>query len=155
MDIEEAHNLAESMPAKAQALDAKLTDILTEMEASYPYWNPNFKSSLPHKEEVGSVVSSQQRGDQVIIKYRENGAQVCRVDLIYTMNGGDPYEEWFRMPASLETNDTAVVKLPKGSTHYFINLIDENNFLVSYPLIDEVKRVRAKQKYSEIALSVD
>ena len=155
VDIEEAHNLAESMPAKAQALDAKLTDILTEMEASYPYWNPNFKSSLPHKEEVGSVVSSQQRGDQVIIKYRENGAQVCRVDLIYTMNGGDPYEEWFRMPASLETNDTAVVKLPKGSTHYFINLIDENNFLVSYPLIDEVKRVRAKQKYSEIALSVD
>jgi hypothetical protein len=32
--------------------------------------------------------------------------------------------------------------LPEGTTHYVFNLIDENNFLVSYP--DMVKPSRAK-----------
>jgi arylsulfatase A-like enzyme len=154
VDIEEANNLVASMPEKAEALNTKLTEMLTEMEASYPYWNPNFKNSLPNQNQVGELVSCQQQGDQVVIQYRENGAKVIRVNLIYTMNGGDNFEEWFRTPASLASAGQATVQLPKGTTHYFINLIDENNFLVSYPEIDEVKRRKAKQRHSEIALKV-
>ena len=42
-------------------------------------------------------------------------------------------------------------RLPEGATHYLINLIDENNFLVSYPEMF----TKAGQKYSAIALSVN
>jgi hypothetical protein len=44
-----------------------------------------------------------------------------------------------------------VATLPAGTTHYFIYLIDEHSFLVSYPEVDEVKRSKAKQKHSGIA----
>jgi ribulose-5-phosphate 4-epimerase/fuculose-1-phosphate aldolase len=40
-DIEEAKNLADAMPEKTAALNRKLTEVLTEMKASYPYNNPN------------------------------------------------------------------------------------------------------------------
>jgi hypothetical protein len=86
------------------------------------------------------------------VSYRGNGASVVRANLIYTLNGGDSFEEWFRAPAVVRDAGTVVATLPEGTTHYFINLIDENNFLVSHPEIDEVKRTKAKQKYSEVAL---
>ena len=35
-DIEEQHNLVQSMPEKAKAMNAKLTKFLNEMQASYP-----------------------------------------------------------------------------------------------------------------------
>ena len=41
VDIEEAHNLVESMPQKARELDERLTEMLTEMKATYPYYNPH------------------------------------------------------------------------------------------------------------------
>jgi hypothetical protein len=132
-----------------------LTEVLTEMKASYPYWNPNSKLRLSNQDRVGSVVSCQREGDQIMVRYRENGAEVVRVNLIYTTNGGDYFEEWFRAPATLQADNTAVVNLPQGTTHYFVNLIDENNFLVSYPDINETKRKQAKQTYADLALSVN
>ena len=155
VDIEEANNLAAVMPEKAQALNAKLTEVLTEMEASYPYWNPNSSDSLPHQEAVCKVLSANQNGNEIIVSYRGNGAKVVRANLIYTTNGGDSFEEWFRAPGVVTDGSTVVAILPAGTTHYFINLIDENNFLVSYPEIDCVKRGKAKQQYSEIALKVE
>jgi len=57
--------------------------------------------------------------------------------------------------------------LPAGATHYFINLIDENNFLVSYPDLADAKETpndsvatetarkkKPKVNYSEAALKV-
>ena len=154
VDIEEAHNLADAMPERAQLMNQKLTSLLTEMEASYPYWNPNYGDSLPHKEAVCKVLSAKQTGSEIVVSYRGNGAKVVHANLIYTLNGGEQYEEWFRAPAVVKNNSTVVATWPKGTTHYFINLIDENNFLVSYPEIDEVKRSKVKHPYSTVALPV-
>lgn len=72
---------------------------------------------------------------------------------MYTLNGGEKYEEWFRKKG-VTLNDTEVkAKLPEGTTHYVINLIDENQFLRSYPeLMDQGKLRQLKKKYSELAL---
>ena len=58
---------------------------------------------------------------------------MCIRDRIYTLNGGQQYEEWHRAPATLADGNTATATLPDGTTHYFLNLVDENQFLRSYP----------------------
>ena len=150
VDIEEAKNLAASMPEKVKELDDKLTEILTEMEASYPYYNPNHPKGLPNQDKVCKVLSHQQNGDSVTFNYRGNGAKVVRANLLYTMNSGDKSEEWFRIPAELTSEGVVTAKLPEGTTHYLINLIDENNFLRSYP---EVTRIKDGKYYSKQALA--
>ena len=143
-DIEESKNLAAAMPEKAQAMNATLSERLTEMKASYPYYNPHFKSSLPNKEKVPTVRSSSKKDQVVEFSYEEHGAQVLRAQLIYTLNGGEKVfdEEWFRTPATLLPDNKISAVLPAGSTHYVINLIDENNFLVSYPDVDKATRTK-------------
>ncbi len=86
--------------------------------------------------------------------YRENGARVVRADLIYTTNGGERAEEWFRAPATLIADGKVTAQLPPGTTHYIINLIDANNFLVSYPDIEPIENNKAITSYSELALPV-
>ncbi|MGJ8653101.1 MAG: sulfatase [Opitutaceae bacterium] len=147
VDIEEAKNIAGQMPEKANAMNRRLTEMLTEMQASYPYYNPKHKG-LPHLDSVCTVLSHKTKGHSVIFVFKENGAKVVRADLIYTLNGGDKHEEWFRAPVTLTSNSTASVELPAGTTHYYLNLIDENNFLVSYP---EIKK--QKDKYADLALT--
>jgi arylsulfatase A-like enzyme len=132
VDIEESKNLAAAMPEKTAALNRRLTEMLTEMKASYPYYNPTNKS-LPGQDSVCTVLSRKQIGNTVKFSFKENGAKVVRADLIYTLNGGEKYEEWFRAPVTLRNGTTASVELPAGTTHYYLNLVDENNFLVSYP----------------------
>jgi arylsulfatase A-like enzyme len=146
VDIEEAKNLAAAMPEKTEVMNRKLTEMLTEMKASLPYYNPNYRGGLPHKDKVCKVLSFRQVGDAVELTYQENGAKVLRADLIYTLNGGERYEEWFRIPAKLVSSSKAVAKLPEGTTHCYINLIDENNFLVSYPEVGK--------NYSASALAI-
>ncbi len=153
VDIEEAMDLVESMPEKTQRMYKRLTESLTKMKASYPYYNPHCPRPLPNKEKVCAVLAHKQTGDFVEVTYRQNGAKVLRANLIYTLNGGHRYEEWFRTPAALVPGMKVRAKLPKGTTHYFINLIDENNFLRSYPeVLDEATRFKSKVKYTEKAL---
>ncbi|MEN8863790.1 MAG: sulfatase [Lentimonas sp.] len=153
VDIEEAKNLADSMPEKAKAMSAELSERLNEMKASYPYYNPHFKDALANKETVPSVLSFAKNGDVVDFLFQENGAKVIRAQLIYTLNGGEKVfdEEWFRKPATLMPGNKISATLPKGTTHYVINLIDENNFLVSYPDVDKATRTK---NASPTALSV-
>ena len=156
VDIEEAKNLVDTMPQEAAAMNQRLTDMLTEMKASYPYYNPAFKGVLPHKEKVPSVLSHRQNGNSVEFTYQENGARVVRANLIYTLNGGARYEEWFRAPAEVFSGRKVSAQLPKGTTHYFINLIDENRFLVSYPeALDMVTKGKTRKPYSSTALKAD
>ena len=135
VDIEEAKNLASKMPEETRAMNRELTRRLTEMNASYPSYNPDCDADLPGKKTVCTVLAHQKNGDMVQFTYRENGAKVVRADLLYTLNGGDRYEEWFREPAILNSDTMVSAELPEGTTHYLINLIDENNFLRSYPQI--------------------
>ena len=140
VDIEESKNLSTSMSDKARAMNAELTERLTEMKASYPYFNPHCKHPLANKETVPSVLSLKQTGDVVEFNYQENGEKVQRAQLIYTINGGEFQEEWFRTPAKLLSESKITATLPEGTTHYVINLIDENNFLVSYPDVEKSTR---------------
>ena len=126
-------------------MNEQLTEVLTEMKASYPYYNPDYMRALPNKEKVCTVLSHEQKGNLVEFAYQENGAKVVRANLIYTFNGGKQYEEWFRKPATLLAGKKVSAQLPKGTTHYLINLIDENNFLKSYPEVE-------KSNYSKTAL---
>jgi arylsulfatase A-like enzyme len=143
-DIEEAEDLAASMPEKAQAMNAELSDRLTEMKASYPYYNPHCKHPLANRETVPSVLSFAKTGSVVEFIYQENGSKVVRAQLIYTLNGGAKNfgEEWFRRPATLLPGKKISATLPEGTTHYVINLIDEHNFLVSYPDVDKATRTK-------------
>ena len=154
-DIEEARNLTVTMPEKARELDKRLTEILTEMKASYPCYNPYFKGELPGKDTVPVVVSHERKGNHAEFIYRENGSVVARADLLYTLNGGERYEEWFRKSAEILPGNKIGVELPQGTTHFVINLVDANNFLVSYPeMPDAVTMQNRKMKFSDAAISV-
>jgi hypothetical protein len=71
-------------------------------------------------------------GHTVTATFQENGARVVRADVIYAVHPGEKTEEWFRASGEI---DNGVVKatLPPEATHAYINLVDENNFLVSHP----------------------
>ncbi|NCF89053.1 MAG: sulfatase-like hydrolase/transferase [Verrucomicrobiaceae bacterium] len=153
VDIEEKKNLADSLPEKTDELNARLTAILTEMEASYPYYNPHAHRAPETKKNVCSVVAHEQNGGTVRFTYREKGGRVVRANLIYTLNGGAHYEEWFHVPAELQEGFKAIARLPEGTTHYFLNLIDENNFLRSYPeVLNEKNPRKSEVKYAQRAL---
>ncbi|TWU47639.1 Arylsulfatase [Rubripirellula tenax] len=148
VDIEEAINLASDLPEKAATMNRQLSDMLTEMNASYPSYNPNCADDLPGKESVCSVLSHVKTGNTVEFAFRENGAKIVRSDLIYTTNGNQKHEEWFHAPATLTDNMKVTVDLPGGTTHYLLNLIDENNFLRSYPEAGKAKGGFANQAIS-------
>ena len=147
VDLEEAHNLAAAMPGKTNSMNGRLTEMLSEMKASYPYYNPKDKD-LPNQDSVCTILSHKVTGTKVEFVFKENGAKVVRADLIYTLNGGDQYEEWFRVPDIRTSRTTATVELPTGTTHYYLNLADDNNFLVSYPEITKPKGGFTKQAIS-------
>jgi arylsulfatase A-like enzyme len=148
VDIEEAINLVSEMPERADSMNRELTQMLTEMKASYPSYNPDYAGELPGKDKVCTVLSHEKKGNVVEFAYQENGAKVVRADLIYTLNGGERYEEWFRAPARLIEDKKAIVELPDDTTHYILNLVDENNFLRSYPDLGS-----AQNRFSAHALS--
>lgn len=153
VDIEESKNLAQQMPEKTQMMDQLLTQMLTEMDASYPYYSPHTTTNLPKKANIPTVTSTTQTGKTVTATYKTNGAAVIQADLIYTQNGGDKYEEWHRTPAKILPNGIIEATLPSGTTHYVFNLIDENNFLVSHPDFFG-GHYNKKHLYSTDALSV-
>ena len=144
VDIEEAKNLVASMPEKAQEMNARLTVLLEEMQASYPSYNPSFRGPLPGKKKVPTVLSHARSGNCVEFTYAENGAKVAHAALIYTTNGGAIHEEWFRAPAVLMPDCKVEAEIPEGTTHYLMILIDENAFLVSYPEVPDARAVSQK-----------
>jgi len=132
VDIEEAKNLASTMPEKAKEMDNLLNKRLSKLNARYPFLNPNSKKSLPNKEKVATIIKNGVDGNKVWIEFKDNGAKITSAELIYTKNGGIAGEIWFPIEMKL-VNNKACVTLPKGTTHYVFNLVDENNFLISYP----------------------
>ena len=151
VDIEEANNLAEAYPKKTEEMNAKLTILLEGMKASYPRYNPNFPGNLPHKDSVPIIKDVTERDGKVSVLCQENGATIDQVQLIYTRNGGDRYEEWFRRIMKPSGEGSYSTRLPKGTTHFFVDVIDENQFLVSYPSLKNFKQNR--DDYTKFALS--
>lgn len=156
VDIEEMNNLAQSDPSRTQQMNQRLTEILTEMNASYPYYNHRCRLVGAEKRQVPTVVTHQIQDHQVTLQVQNHGARIIRADLIYTRNGHERYEEWFRSPAKIDSHGDITASLPPGTTHFFINLIDEHRFLVSYPEIpDEIYMRKHGKKYAEYALPHD
>ena len=157
VDIEEAKNLAMEMPEKVKEMSQRMLRVLDDMNASYPYLNPNFKGDLLHKKEVCIPLGNGRAGSRVWLEFKEQGAKVERGQIIYTLNGGEKGEEWFRCKAFVQGNRLHA-ELPERTTHYFFNLIDENNFLVSYPepvAMLEAAKTKPKRLYSPRALLAD
>ncbi len=153
VDIEEAQNLAAQMPEKAKELEALLDARLDEMSASQPFLSPDFTPAQPGAEHVAVVTDTSLSGQTASIHFSENGAKVVRAQIIWTDNGGAKYEEWYRQPATIDTDgQSAKVTLPEGTTHYVWNLVDENHYLVSHPKMRTEKE--SKENYSVRALAV-
>lgn len=141
VDIEESKNLAEKMPAKAQAMDRILEQRLQQLNARFPFLNPNSKAALPNQDKVASVIEHGIDNKTVWLKYKNNGAKIVNAELIYTKNGGKRGEIW--VPLTMQVNDDKVsVTLPTGTTHYVFNLMDENNYLISYPTPGYLKETK-------------
>jgi hypothetical protein len=156
VDIEEANNLVATMPDKANLLNKLLSQGLAEMNASFPYYNHRAGRIGKVKKLIPSVTSHQIAPKVVKFKFSENGAKVIRGDLIYTPNGGARYEEWYRIKGGNQNGNEISFDLPEGATHYFLNLIDENNFLVSYPQTPDYSELsKTKDKFAKYALSVE
>jgi arylsulfatase A-like enzyme len=154
VDIEEANNLADQMPEKLESMRQQLVAELESMDASLPYLNPLTSRDLVGKDKVCVPQKAEREGRVVSVSYTENGAKVIGGSLMYTLNGGEGYEEWYRSSAELSGDGKLVAELPEGATHYLFNLIDANGFLVSYPQVDFYSTVRTKKlKFSSFALS--
>jgi len=129
---------------------------LEKMNASYPYNNPAFRNVGRTGKLVPTVTSHERNGRKVKFTFEENGAKVVQANLIYSRNGNDRNEEWFRAKATLDSTNTVIADLPQGTTHYIINLIDQNNFLVSYPDVPGGNHFKkTKEKFAKHAISVD
>jgi hypothetical protein len=120
------------MPERAAQLDKLLQQSLDEMKASPPYLNPKSPAKLRNSEKVCRPLKNGRDRHKVWMTFEDQGAKVVKAQLLHTDNGGHRYEEWYRTEAKL-TNGKVTAKLPRGTTHYLFNLIDENHFLVSYP----------------------
>ncbi|MAE40163.1 MAG: N-acetylgalactosamine-6-sulfatase [Psychrobacter sp.] len=147
-DIEEMKDLASELPEKTAEMDAQLTEMIEEMGGRLPYLNPR-ADGTPKRENAPTIVDHRQNGNTVEVTYRNNGARVVHADLIYSPNDG---REWLRASGRLDGKDKVIVTLPQGTSHYFINLVDENNFLVIHPLIDRPKMQREKLAFRDVAL---
>ena len=132
VDIEESKNLAGRFPRKAELLRKKLFEQLLQMGASFPFLNPSYKGSLPHKEKICVPQKHGKDGRKVWAEFKSNGSKVVCAQIAYTLNGGQKSEEWYLTEAVVD-GQRITGKLPLKTTHYVFNFIDEHNFLISYP----------------------
>ena len=134
IDIEEANNLADQDPERTKQMDQRLTEILTEMDASQPLYNIHGRHvSAEFKKAAPTALKHSRSGNTVTLSYKENCTKLRKAHLLYTNNPGVHEEEWFRMPATINADNTVTATLPADATHYYLNLIDTNQVLVSYP----------------------
>ncbi|WDE97611.1 sulfatase [Lentisphaera profundi] len=151
-DIEEMKDIAVKMPDKVRELNDKLSLIISGMGGRTPYFNPHYVGPLTHKKKAPVIFNHKQVGNKVEFRFKNNGAQVIHADLIYTQKGGDRDEEWQRLDAEILEDNKVIAFLPKHTSHFFLNLIDENNFLASYPEIDGLKKRNENLGFSSMAL---
>ena len=148
-DIEEAHDLAAEMPEKMAKLDALLTSQIAAAGGRIPYGNPSSSATLPGKETAPEVLRHVQKENMVGVIYRHNGADLVFADLIYSLNNG---REWLRASGEPIAKDRVLFELPEGTTHYYVNLVDENNFMAIYPTIDRPKMKQEGLKMVDVAV---
>ena len=153
IDIEESKNLASKFPEKAKEMNHLLQERLDEMDADYPHKNPYSHHFNKQAKSTPQALESKHSGNKVSLSYKSRGNTIKKAYLMYTLNGGQKSEEWYRMEVTHKESNLSV-KLPPGTTHYLFNLIDDKNFLVSYPRLGQTGHFK-KGHYSTKALKVN
>ncbi len=147
-DIEEQRDLAMDNPQLLKRLDDRLSELIASSGGRLPYGNPQSGRPLPHQQQAPTILDQQLIGRSVQIRYRSNGADLAFADIIYSPNNG---REWLRLPATIQDDTTVKAELPAEATHYFINLIDANNFLVIDPPVDRKTLARKELAFADVA----
>ena len=135
-DINEAVNVINSMPeSEKNEMIATLETFLTDNNARYPTWNPDYDEPdgpLPNQELVPSVSSVSYNEDTNIatatIANSSGEAAIGRATLLYKENGDK--EEWFESFTTTIEGNIIMADVPENATAVVFNMIDENNFLV-------------------------
>ncbi len=151
-DINEQIDLAESKPALLAEMLSDLNEVIEDMGAMPAYRNPNCLTKLSKQELVPKVVEhGAKTNGEVWLRYETNKAKITEAALLYTLNGGSRREDWYRITADVSQNGKVIAKLPKGTTHYVFNIVDENNFLRSYPEVGTSQDNKIDSEYAIIA----
>lgn len=136
VDIEEMVDLWNTETNMTATLGAELQAWLAEVGANVPHYNPQYTSgNLPNQGLVPAVTANGRDGSVVWVEYETSKAAMARVDLLYTYQGFNVNQQWFRKIGTITEPGRAEVSVPAGTTHYVFNLVDENNFMVSYPSV--------------------
>ncbi|WP_139957065.1 sulfatase-like hydrolase/transferase [Flavicella sediminum] len=142
VDINEATNVIDVMPVSIKnEMIASLEAYLTENNAKYPTWNPDYAEAdgpLANQDLVPAVTSASYNQDTnvatAIIENTSGKAAIGTATLLYKENGAK--EEWLESTLGATINGNVITaNVPETATAVVFNMIDENNFLV---LSDEV-----------------
>jgi hypothetical protein len=148
VDLEERHDLTADNPQRQKRLDERLSALITTSGGRLPYRNPRAARPLPHQHQAPTILACERSGRSLRISYRNNGASLAFADIIYSPNSG---HEWLRLPAEIRDESTVTAELPPEATHYFINLVDEHNFLVIDPPVDQKTRKQKGLTFADVA----
>jgi len=152
VDIEEQHDLAAASPQLQKKLDDRLSALIKTSGGRLPYGNSRSGRPLPHQKQTPTILAHERTGRSVRITYRSNGAGLAFADIIYSPNNG---HEWLRLPAEICGDEpTVTAELPPEATHYFVNLIDANNFLVIDPPVDRKTLAEKGLTFADVAHEV-
>jgi hypothetical protein len=142
LDWEEQKDISPQRPKLAEQMKQELLKFLKGLDAGMTYYNPTCtRIKIPGSKNVPQVLNQKRINRRVFLSYEEKGAKVTRAQVIYTLNGDRQDSEWFPLEAKViaakgKQPAKAVAVLPPRTTHYLFHLIDENNFMVSYPKLD-------------------
>jgi arylsulfatase A-like enzyme len=143
VDWEEAKDISRERPELAKSMKLELLAFLKEMNAGMTNYNPTCtKVKMPGAGKFVSVIDQQRTNRRVRLRYEENGAKLFSAKVIYSLNGDSEDSEWFPLeakmiPASGKNPAKVEATLPPKTTHYVYNLVDENNFMVSFPQLNK------------------
>jgi arylsulfatase A-like enzyme len=143
VDWEEAKDISRKEPEIAESMKQELLAFLKQMNAGMTNYNPSCtKVKMPGAGKFVSVIDQQRTNRRVSLRYQENGAKLVSAKVIYSLNGDSKDSEWFPLeakmiPASGKNPAKVEATLPPKTTHYVYNLVDENNFMVSFPQLNK------------------
>jgi len=133
-DIHESVDVSEQYPELTAQLVKEHQAMLDDVGGLPAYYNPNSSKDVPHKSEVPAVLKHGNTGNGVVwVEFEADKAAVLEATLYYTLNGGSRREDWYPVPARVVGKGRVEATVPEGTTHYVFQLVDENNFLISYP----------------------
>ncbi len=137
-DIEEFINVIDLMPvSEKDEMIAKLEAFLTDNNARYPTWNPDYSepdAPLPNQLLVPAVTSLSYDQDANIatttVANSSGEAAITFATLLYKENDATQNDEWFEYEVTTINGNSISADVPENATAIAFNMIDENNFLV-------------------------